>query len=91
MHRTNLIETVAHSTGLSRTVTEQVVRSFEKVIINTLEKGNSVNLVGFGKFSTIDRSARKCRNPQNGEIMDVPAKKSVKFKAGKCLAETINR
>jgi DNA-binding protein HU-beta len=81
---------VSRSTGITRTVTEQVVRNFEKVVVNTLERGDTVNLVGFGKFSTVDRAARKCRNPQNGDIMNVPAKKSVKFKAGKYLAETVN-
>ncbi len=90
MHRTDLIDEVSHSTGITKTVTEQIVRSFEKVVVNTLEKGDTVNLVGFGKFSTVDRTARKCRNPQSGKIMDVPARKSVKFKAGKYLAETIN-
>lgn len=90
MHRTDLIDTVSRSTGITKTITEQVIRNFEKAVINTLEKGDTVNLIGFGKFSTIDRTARRCRNPQSGKIMDVPARKSVRFKAGKCLSETVN-
>jgi DNA-binding protein HU-beta len=52
-------------------------------------KGDKLQLIGFGTFSIIERSARTCRNPQTGESMKIPAKKVVKFKVGSKLAEAV--
>lgn len=54
-----------------------------------LAKGEEVNFIGWGKFSVEERGERKGRNPQTGEEMIIPARKTVKFKAGKKLAEKI--
>lgn len=44
-----------------------------------------------GKFEVVDRAERETRNPQTGKMMKVPAKKVVKFKPGKALAEKVNK
>lgn len=62
-----------------------VLKTFE----NLLSRGEEINLVGWGKFSVEERAERTCRNPQTGEEMTVPAKKVIKFKAGKTLADKI--
>jgi len=46
-------------------------------------------LVGFGTFQIIERKARRGRNPQTGEIIQIPAKKVPKFRAGKKLKEVV--
>jgi len=56
-------------------------------IIKTLEKGESVSLVGFGTFKVVERKARKGRNPQTGEEIYIAASKVPKFVAGKALKE----
>lgn len=58
-------------------------------ITKTLEKGGSVSLVGFGTFKVAERKARKGRNPQTGEEIDISASKVPKFVAGKALKEAV--
>jgi DNA-binding protein HU-beta len=58
-------------------------------ISKALEDGDSVSLVGFGTFKVAERKARKGRNPQTGEEIDIPASKVPKFVAGKALKEAV--
>ena len=58
-------------------------------IISALGKGDSVSLVGFGTFRVAERKARKGRNPQTGEEIDIAASKVPKFVAGKALKEAV--
>ena len=55
-----------------------------------LEKGEKIQLVGFGTFEVSERAARTGRNPQTGEEMPIAASKAPKFKAGKALKDSIN-
>ncbi len=50
-----------------------------------MEKGNKLQLIGFGTFSTVKRDTRTCRNPQTGKSMKLPAKTVVKFKVDQNL------
>ena len=52
-------------------------------------RGEEVSFVGWGKWEVVERAAREVRNPQSKKIMKVPAKKAVKFKVGKLLADKI--
>jgi nucleoid DNA-binding protein len=54
-----------------------------------MEKGETVSLIGFGSFKVVDRKARKGRNPQTGEEIDIAASKVPKFAAGKALKEAV--
>jgi DNA-binding protein HU-beta len=58
-------------------------------ITKTLEKGGSVSLVGFGTFKVAERKARKGRNPQTGEEINIAASKVPKFISGKALKEAV--
>ena len=58
-------------------------------ITTALGKGTPVSLVGFGTFKVADRKARKGRNPQTGEEIDIAASKVPKFVAGKALKEAV--
>ena len=51
-------------------------------IAEAVKGGDKVTLVGFGTFSVTERGARTGRNPQTGATIEIPAKKSIKFKAG---------
>jgi len=48
-----------------------------------------VQITGFGTFEVRDRAARKARNPQTGEEIDVPARRSPAFRAGKSLKDVV--
>ncbi|MDU1911038.1 HU family DNA-binding protein [Fusobacterium sp.] len=70
---------------------EEKLEAFLKTIEMVLEKKDMISFMGFGKFEVMDRAARKTRNPQTGKMMKVPAKKVVKFRPGKGLAEKVNK
>ncbi|PHG56949.1 HU family DNA-binding protein, partial [Bacillus toyonensis] len=55
-----------------------------------LQKGDNVQLIGFGTFEVRERAAREGRNPSTGESLIIPAKKAPAFKAGKQLKEAVN-
>ena len=59
---------------------------FEEVLVN----GDEVNFIGWGKFEVKDTPARVGRNPKTGEEVTIAAKKVVKFKAGKGLADKVD-
>lgn len=56
----------------------------------TLVAGDSINFIGWGKLEVVDRAPRMGRNPKTGEEVQIGARKSVKFRAGKGLLEKIN-
>ncbi|TDT72603.1 DNA-binding protein HU-beta [Hypnocyclicus thermotrophus] len=62
-----------------------------KTIEESLVNGDEINFVGWGKFEVQEKPARKGRNPQTGEEIEIPAKKVVKFKPGKKLADKVNK
>ena len=58
-------------------------------IVNTLKRGSDVTLVGFGTFKVASRKARKGRNPQTGEVIQIKASKVPKFVPGKAFKEAV--
>lgn len=90
MNKADLVNSISEQTGLSKAKSGQVVDTLTSVITETLSKGEKVTLVGFGTFTTSDRSARKGRNPKTGEVIDIPAKRVAKFKSGSELTKNVN-
>jgi len=68
---------------------QAVVQCVLSSITKSLEKGEAVSLIGFGTFKVVDRKARKGRNPQTGEEIDIAASKVPKFTPGKALKEAV--
>lgn len=89
MNKTDLIAAVSERTELTKKEAGHVVNVVFEIISETLAKGESVQLIGFGNFEVRDRAARKGRNPQTGEEIEIPASKSPAFKPGKQLKEAV--
>lgn len=89
MNKTDLITKVAESTGMSKKDVTNVVEAVFESISEALQQGDKVQLVGFGNFEVRERTARKGRNPQTGEEIDIPASKVPAFKPGKALKDGI--
>ncbi len=89
MTKTELIEAVASSAGLTKDEAGKAVNAVFETITNTLKTGDQVSIVGFGSFSVKDRAARQGRNPQTGETIQIKASKLPAFKAGKALKDAI--
>jgi DNA-binding protein HU-beta len=68
---------------------EKALNAVLAAIEEALKKGEKVQLVGFGTFEVRERAARKGRNPQTGQEIEIPASKVPVFKPGKLLKEKI--
>ena len=71
MNKAELVEKIAKETGLSKKDTENVIKKFIEVVSKEMAKGNDVQLIGFGTFTTGKRAAREGRNPATGEIFPI--------------------
>lgn len=89
MNKQELVDKVAKKAGIMKKDAQATIDATIDAIMETVKKGGKVTLVGFGTFSSIKRKARKGRNPQTGKEINIPARKSPKFAAGKTFKEKI--
>ena len=89
MNKTEFINAVAEKSGLSKVDAKKAVEAFVETVSSELKEGGKVALLGFGSFSVAEKAARKGDNPKTKQPIEIPARKSVKFKAGAELTEII--
>ena len=89
MNKTELVKAVSTQAELTQKDAAKVVDALFETISNTLAKEEKIQLIGFGTFEVRERSARKGRNPQTGEEIDIAASKVPAFKPGKELKEAV--
>jgi DNA-binding protein HU-beta len=89
MTKAELIAVMAGGAGISKSAASKALDAYLGAVTKELKKGGKLGLVGFGTFSVTKRKAREGRNPQTGKAIKIPAKKVVKFKAGKGLADKV--
>ncbi len=89
MNKVELIAAIAAEAGLSKAAAAKALDAATGAIAGALKKGESVQLIGFGSFSVAQRAERNGVNPATGKAIKIAAKKVVKFKAGKALAEAL--
>ena len=91
MTRSVLVDKVSEKVeGLTSKQTEIVMETVFDSIKEALQRGEKIEIRGFGNFRIKTRHPRKARNPKTGESVDVPAKKVIHFKFGKELRELLN-
>ena len=90
MNKQELIDAVAAATGESKAATGQTIDAIVDAVTKAVVSGDTVQLVGFGSFSTGARAARVGRNPSTGAEIQIAAAKTVKFTAGKAFKEAVN-
>ncbi len=90
MNKVQLIEQISVAADISKVSAGRALDAFVGAIIDTLQKDEPVVLAGFGTFLARARAARKGRNPQNGEVIEIKAAKIPTFKAGKLLKDAMN-
>ena len=89
MNKTELVAQVAEQVEMSKKDVEKLVNVLFGTIEETLREGEKVQLVGFGTLEVRDRKARKGRNPQTGDEIEIPATRVPAFKAGKTLKDAV--
>ena len=90
MNKVDLVSVVAKQAELSKKDAGLAVEAVFDAISEALEKGDKVQLIGFGTFDVSERAAREGRNPRTGETMKIAASKAPRFKAGKALKDRMN-
>ena len=89
MNKTELIEKIAATAGLSKADAKKALEASVTAIKDALLAGDKVSLVGFGPFSVSERPAREGIHPATKEKIQIAAKKVAKFKAGAELAAAL--
>ena len=89
MNKVELIDAIAAKTGDSKKAAETHLKAFMDVITEELVKGNSVQLVGFGTFTTAKRAEKNGVNPATKQPMVIPACTYPKFAPGKALKDAV--
>jgi len=90
MKKADLVHAIGRSCDLNAAQSDAVVNAFTGSIIDSLNRGEEVELRGFGSFRIRERAARVGRNPRSGESVEVPPKVVPHFRLGKLLKELIN-
>ena len=80
---------MAETADIPKTAAAKALDGLIDAITDTLKKGDTVSIIGFGNFTVKERAARTGRNPQTGATIQIAASKSPSFKAGKALKDAI--
>ena len=90
MTKAELIAAYAEATGQSKVAADEQIERLCDIVAAELLGGGEVTLPRLGKLKTFSRAARKGRNPKTGAAIDIPAKRAVKFYAGKSLRDSLS-
>jgi DNA-binding protein HU-beta len=89
MNKADLVKAIATKASLNQATAQKALESMLDTFKDTLKKGDKIQLIGFGSFEVAKRAARNGVNPQTKKTISIPAKKVVKFKAGKELKDMV--
>ncbi len=84
-----LIDRIAETTQAKRVVVKRIIQSFLDEVIAELAKDNRLEFRDFGVFETRTRAARVAQNPKTLERVQVPEKRTVKFKMGRLMKQKL--
>lgn len=86
----DLVDRITESTQAKRTLVKAIFQNFLDEVISELAKGNRLEFRDFGVFESGERAPRTAQNPKTLERIHVPAKRKVKFKAGRLMKQKLN-
>ncbi len=90
MTKIDIIQNISDKLGVSKNDSSQLVESVLTIMKEQLCKGDTVKISGFGNFSVRSKTARRGRNPQTGEEMEISARKVLTFKCSNILKKALN-
>lgn len=89
MTKADLVQMIAKRVNLTNKAAKEAVQAVFKAIEDALKKGDKVVVTGFGTFMVRSRASRTGRNPQTGATINIPARKTPGFTAGKALKKAV--
>lgn len=90
MTKADLIENVYLTTGFSKKESAAIVEMVFDLMKTTLENGEKIKIAGFGNFVVNEKAARRGRNPQTGDEIEISARKILTFKPSQVLKSLLN-
>lgn len=87
--KAELVDEVMGKTGMNKAKSKEAVEAVLEGLQDGLQKGYKISLTGFGTFQVKQQKERSGRNPQTGEMIQIPARKVVKFSPGKNLRDAV--
>ena len=90
MTKADIVEQVYLKVGLPKKESSEIVEVAFEIIKETLEKSENVKISGFGSFTVREKKARRGRNPQTGEEIEITPRKVLTFKPSLKLKAAIN-
>ncbi len=91
MTKADIVEKIQTTTGLSKKDSATMMEYVFAIIKDTLETGETIKISGFGSYVVNQKNARRGRNPQNGEVITIEARKVLTFKPSNLLRDAINK
>ncbi len=91
MTKADLVEQISNNTGLTKKDTAEAVDEFLTAIKTALQKGNHIEIRGFGTFKVKERKARTARNPRTGYPVPLPSRMVPIFKVSRELKNRVNQ
>ena len=90
MTKSDIVSEVSSKTGLTKVETEAAFEGVINSIILSLQRGERIDIRGFGSFYVKERKAREARNPSTNEIIKLNLRYIPSFKVSKLLKESVN-
>ena len=90
MTKADLIEKISLMTAFTKKESSEIVERLFDVVKTTLEAGENIKIAGFGIFEVREKAARRGRNPQTGEIIEIAPRRVLTFKPSPVLKKSIN-
>ena len=90
MTKADLIEQLCLKTGFSKKESNDLFDKVFDLIKSTLQEGESIRIAGFGNLVVKHKAARRGRNPQTGDEIEIPSRKILTFKPSQVLKGVIN-
>lgn len=89
MTKAELVARMSEKSGMARATVEKALNGFIETVTQALSQQEKVTLVGFGTFGVAARAQREGRNPRTGQPIKIPSSKTVRFKAGNKLKDSL--
>jgi len=88
--KVDLVNAIAHKTGLTKNETEAVVNALFESMIDSLKAGKRIEIRGFGSFNIRHKNVRQARNPRTGEKVMVESKNVPSFKISREFKQAVS-
>ncbi len=91
MTKADIVDVISANTGISKIKTEVVVKGFLETVIESMKKGETIELRGFGSFKVVERAQRVARNPKTNQEVTVPAQRVPVLKISKEFRQAVQK